>query len=155
MTVSQGVALVAGPSRHGVDAIGLPRLRRAVLALLVACALTGGGHVLGQALANPRHITLEGAPNFRDLGGYATADGRHVRWRRVYRSDELSRLTAADYVRLADLGIAVVCDFRRDSERAIAQTAWQGAKAPTILNLPGSQTERRTTTNTTATSTAI
>jgi protein-tyrosine phosphatase len=63
----------------------------------------------------------------------------------VYRSGELSRLTSADYARLADLGIAVICDFRRDSERASAPTAWQGARPPVILNLPGSQTERRTT----------
>lgn len=90
-----------------------------------------------------RRIVLDGAANFRDLGGYATADGRHVRWGRIYRSGELSRLTAADYDKLASLGIAVVCDFRRDSERTGASTTWQGANPPTILNLPGSQTERR------------
>ena len=36
------------------------------------------------------------------------------------------------------LGIAVVCDFRRDSERSA--DAWQGANPPTILNIPGAQT---------------
>jgi len=120
-------------------------MRSGTVGVLIACALAGSA--VAQAPANLRHITLEGAPNFRDLGGYATADGRHVRWHRVYRSGELSRLTAADYARLADLGIAVVCDFRRDSERAAAPTAWQGARAPVILNLPGSQTERRVTTS--------
>lgn len=95
------------------------------------------------ATAGQRRIALEGAPNFRDLGGYATADGRHVRWGRIYRSGELSRLTAADYERLASLGIAAVCDFRRDSERQAAPTTWQGATPPAILNLPGQQAERR------------
>lgn len=92
--------------------------------------------------AGERHIALEGAANFRDLGGYPTADGRHVRWRRIYRSGELSRLTTADYEKLAKLGIGVVCDFRRDSERNSSQTKWQGANPPTIMNLPGNQTER-------------
>jgi len=31
-----------------------------------------------------RHITLEGQPNFRDLGGYETADGHTVRWGQVF-----------------------------------------------------------------------
>ena len=30
-----------------------------------------------------RRIPLEGCLNFRDLGGYPTADGRAVRWRQV------------------------------------------------------------------------
>lgn len=95
--------------------------------------------------AKERHIALEGAPNFRDLGGYPTADGKHVRWHRIYRSGELSRLTAADYERLAQLKIGVVCDFRRDSERAAAPTTWRGANAPTLLSLPGAQGERTAT----------
>ena len=94
------------------------------------------------AAARERHVVLAGAPNFRDLGGYQTTDGRHVRWGLVYRSGELSRLTAADYDKLATLNIAVVCDFRRDSERSAAPTAWSGSRPPTILNLPGDQAER-------------
>ena len=81
-------------------------------------------------------------PNFRDLGGYATSDGRHVRWKTIYRSGELSRLTSADFERLEQLGIAVVCDFRRESERSAAPTSWQGAHPPTILHVPGEQRER-------------
>jgi len=95
-----------------------------------------------QSTARDRRIVLEGAPNFRDLGGYATADGRHVRWGMIYRSGALSRLTPADYDRLSRLGIAVVCDFRRDSERTAAPTAWKGANPPVVLNLPGTQANR-------------
>ncbi len=43
-----------------------------------------------------RSLNLAGAPNFRDIGGYATADGLHVRWDRIFRSSELSKLTPAD-----------------------------------------------------------
>ena len=38
-------------------------------------------------MAFDRHVPLEGASNFRDFGGYAAADGRSVKWRRLFRSD--------------------------------------------------------------------
>lgn len=63
-----------------------------------------------------RHLALEGAPNFRDLGGYVAEDGRSVRWGMFYRSDNLSELTAADLEKLSSLGIRLVCDFRGPSE---------------------------------------
>lgn len=63
-----------------------------------------------------RRVPLEGQPNFRDLGGYATADGRHVKWGQVYRSGELGKLTEADLATLDQIGIALVCDLRSDSE---------------------------------------
>jgi len=43
-----------------------------------------------------RLVALEGSFNFRDLGGYATADGRTVRWGRLFRSDALHELTPGD-----------------------------------------------------------
>ncbi|HWK44542.1 MAG TPA: tyrosine-protein phosphatase [Stellaceae bacterium] len=68
---------------------------------------------------NPdRLIVLEGATNFRDLGGYATDEGRTLRWGMVYRADGLGRLTDRDHDRLAGLGIRSVVDFRCDAERA-------------------------------------
>jgi protein-tyrosine phosphatase len=73
-----------------------------------------------------RVLPLEGGRNFRDLGGYATTDGRRVRWGRLYRSGALSDLTQADHRYLADLGIAAVCDFRATSERASEPTRWPG-----------------------------
>jgi protein-tyrosine phosphatase len=36
-----------------------------------------------------RRLPLEGAKNFRDLGGYRTSDGHFVRWGLVYRSNHL------------------------------------------------------------------
>lgn len=42
------------------------------------------------------HITLEGAPNTRDLGGMPAADGLHVRPHRLIRSGALSNVTADD-----------------------------------------------------------
>ncbi|MEU5881888.1 tyrosine-protein phosphatase [Spirillospora sp. NPDC047279] len=64
-----------------------------------------------------REITLEGCVNFRDLGGYR-ADGGHVRWRRLFRSDALHELTAADVAAVRDLGVRTVIDLRSDFERS-------------------------------------
>jgi protein-tyrosine phosphatase len=63
----------------------------------------------GQA---PVHVaTLEGQPNFRDMGGYKTVDGRKVKSGEIYRSGELSHLTDEDVATLEDLGICTVVNF--------------------------------------------
>jgi protein-tyrosine phosphatase len=64
-----------------------------------------------------RLVTLQGALNFRDLGGYPTAEGGEVRWGQVYRSAALHRLTTADLIAVADLGLQVVYDLRSADER--------------------------------------
>jgi protein-tyrosine phosphatase len=64
-----------------------------------------------------RHIRLERATNFRDLGGYATRFGRPVRWGRVYRSGELTKITEADVADLEGLGLRLIFDLRTSVER--------------------------------------
>jgi protein-tyrosine phosphatase len=59
-----------------------------------------------------RTLDFEGCVNFRDLGGYRTADGRMVAWRRLFRADGLNKLTAADRDQLTGLGLATVIDLR-------------------------------------------
>ena len=59
---------------------------------------------------------LEGCVNFRDLGGYATRDGREIGWRRLFRADGLNRLTEADRSLLVELGLATVIDLRTVDE---------------------------------------
>lgn len=67
-----------------------------------------------------RVIKLEGCLNFRDLGGYATADGRRVRWRRLFRSDGLHVLTVDDVRQLRDeLRIGDIIDLRSSAELRI------------------------------------
>ena len=64
-----------------------------------------------------RRIDLDGCHNFRDLGGYAAAGGRSVRWRMLFRSDGLQHLTARDVTRVRDdLGIRHVVDLRSTGE---------------------------------------
>jgi len=94
-----------------------------------------------------RLVALEGALNFRDLGGYPTTDGRRVAWGRVYRSDGLHQLTDADLEKLHELGISVVCDLRNANEVEVDVSRFAGqtrhhlpiggeaALAPSILEL--------------------
>ena len=63
-----------------------------------------------------RMIALEGAVNFRDLGGYEAADGMQTRWRTLFRADGLGELTEADLSVLRALGIRTVIDLRSGSE---------------------------------------
>jgi len=65
-----------------------------------------------------RHLALQGASNFRDLGGYPTADGRTTRWRHIFRSNHLGQLTAADVEIVRALGVRSAFDFRGLEERA-------------------------------------
>jgi protein-tyrosine phosphatase len=82
-----------------------------------------------------RRLPLEGAKNFRDLGGYRSADGRYVRWGLVYRSNYLVDLTPKDFAYLNALGIRLVCDVRSEAERARAPDQWVG-NAPEFFSIP-------------------
>ena len=66
--------------------------------------------------SSQRQVKLQGAINFRDLGGYTTADGRHVRWDRIYRSADISKLTDSDLIVLKDRHISSVVDLRGVNE---------------------------------------
>lgn len=63
-----------------------------------------------------RRLDLEGPVNFRDLGGYETAEGRTVRRRHLFRSDALFRLTEADAAQVRALGVTTLIDFRTPDE---------------------------------------
>lgn len=83
-----------------------------------------------------RHVVLDGAHNFRDIGGYATEDGHHVRWGMFYRSDALSELTDADLAKLHELRIKLVCDFRSPGEKAEEPDRLPAEGPPEMLELP-------------------
>ena len=91
-----------------------------------------------------RAVTLEGASNFRDLGGYPTQNGQHVKWGHLYRSADISKLTDADLQLLADRHIATVCDLRGPDE--IKTNPDRMPAGATWYNMPaGSENTRSTT----------
>ncbi len=63
-----------------------------------------------------RLIALEGAVNFRDLGGYPAGEGMRTRWRVLFRADGLGELTGQDLEVLRALGIRTVIDLRSGTE---------------------------------------
>ena len=78
-------------------------------------------HGEGVVLAE-RQLPLEGAPNFRDLGGYETEEGARLKWGKLYRSSKLSGLSEADRGRVQRLGLTLVCDFRQAIEQELDPT---------------------------------
>jgi protein-tyrosine phosphatase len=73
-----------------------------------------------QRQAPNREVALEGAVNFRDLGGYTTTEYRRMVSRRIYRAGDLSKLTDADMEELKRRKIYTVVDFRGEDEAAAA-----------------------------------
>ncbi len=62
-------------------------------------------------------LPLDGAHNFRDLGGYPTADGKQVKWGLLFRSSRLSSLNSEDRKYLNRLQVGTVFDFRTLEEK--------------------------------------
>ena len=81
-----------------------------------------------------RVLPLQGGRNFRDLGGYRTTDGHHVKWGLLFRSGSMHGLTPADYTYLEGRGIQVVCDFRSTAERTSEPANWPADHDPVVLS---------------------
>ena len=89
-----------------------------------------------EALVSERKLGFQGTPNFRDFGGYTTADGRRVKWGKLYRSGQLSNLTPGDVELLEALAIDLVCDFRRIDEQQNEPSRLPTRRAPRVASLP-------------------
>jgi protein tyrosine/serine phosphatase len=64
-----------------------------------------------------QHFDFDQVYNFRDMGGYQAADGRTVRWRRLFRSGEPMRMSETEAAQLSDeVPIATVIDLRSEGE---------------------------------------
>ncbi|WP_158244429.1 MULTISPECIES: tyrosine-protein phosphatase [unclassified Pseudomonas] len=78
---------------------------------------------------------LAGAPNFRDLGGYRTRNGRRLRYNLVFRSEGLAELTRDDLEVVRKLGIRLICDLRSEREREQVPTRWPENSPVNTLHL--------------------
>jgi protein-tyrosine phosphatase len=83
-----------------------------------------------------RRIGLNGTRNLRDLGGYATANGRRTRWKTLYRSDCLDRVDSAGQALLVEAGLRSIFDLRDDSEVAARPNVFVGSAQVAYRRLP-------------------
>jgi protein-tyrosine phosphatase len=82
-----------------------------------------------QVVFSNRVLPLEGSNNFRDLGGYIGADGKHIKWGMLFRSDHLHRLTVRDEKVLDEIGIKTVIDYRSQDEYQVQPNqSWKTLK---------------------------
>jgi protein-tyrosine phosphatase len=82
-----------------------------------------------------RHLPLPGTYNVRDIGGYATLEGRTVRWRTCFRADSLHRLEPEAQQALIDHGIQTVIDLRRSDEAEAAPNVFARSSHVTYRHL--------------------
>ncbi|UUX32749.1 tyrosine-protein phosphatase [Fundicoccus culcitae] len=61
-------------------------------------------------------LPLQAVNNCREMGGYATADGKVTRWHNFLRSSQLSNSTADDIQFLIDYGLKTIIDLRTTEE---------------------------------------
>ena len=76
------------------------------------------GPIMEALFPDDRVLCLAGTENFREVGGYPTEDGRRLRRGLIWRSARLDALKQEDAEMLNTLGIRLVADLRRASERA-------------------------------------
>jgi protein-tyrosine phosphatase len=89
--------------------------------LIIAFALCLPSFVYAQlADSSQRLVHMQGAVNFRDIGGYKTKEGKEVKWGKVYRSASIAKLTDSDMGIMESKHIHTVIDFRGHSESAAA-----------------------------------
>lgn len=84
----------------------------------------------------PRHLSLAGAYNIRDLGGYPTGDGRATAWRRFLRADSPHRLDGHEVGTLRDQGVATVIDLRTRKELDDNPNPFARLSGVEFVNLP-------------------
>jgi protein-tyrosine phosphatase len=85
---------------------------------------------------NKRRLVFSGVKNFRDLGGYRASDGRVVVWGKLYRSDQLQKLTDADLKHLDALTLDRIIDFRAEHEKEDAPDRLPSNSDIRIIEIP-------------------
>lgn len=86
-----------------------------------------------ERIVGTREQKLNRVENFRDIGGYRTADNRSIRWGYIYRSGKLDHLDSLSLKRLKLFRINTIVDFR-PSDKFVSPS--QHLKLRNVMNLP-------------------
>jgi protein-tyrosine phosphatase len=81
-----------------------------------------------------RLIPFDRILNFRDFGGWETADGLNIARGRLYRSASFHDATDADIAKLDAMGLRFLVDLRRPEERAHEPSKWSNESCRVIFN---------------------
>lgn len=82
-----------------------------------------------------RWVTLSGATNVRDLGGYQ-ADSGITRWGTLFRADGMHRLSEDDQRALIGRGVRTMIDLRHASEIETQPNVFARSSDVRYLNIP-------------------
>ncbi|MBN6889430.1 protein-tyrosine phosphatase [Cytobacillus horneckiae] len=78
---------------------------------------------------------FDGIYNFRDIGGLVTENGQRMKSGVLFRSDELSRLSARDIEIFGELNIHLICDLRTASEQKSKPSKMQAENGVQLVNV--------------------
>lgn len=112
------------------------KFQKLYMAVFAVSLFAPAAPAFSNVVAPPQVIHLEGTSNTRDIGGYLTDDLRTIRYGQIIRSENLSRLTAADFQKLEAMGVKTVIDLRTNKEHHKAPTVWQGEHPPQFFHFP-------------------
>lgn len=85
---------------------------------------------------NSRFIKLEGASNFREIGGLETSNDGKLKPGMLFRSDELSQLTDNDLGKLETLNLKLICDLRTPNECRLKPDRLPQNHSIKLVNVP-------------------
>lgn len=87
-------------------------------------------------MSTARIFDIPGVRNFRDMGGYATSDGRKMAAGRLFRSGHFAELAENNAARVAACDISTVIDFRSPSETERFPAVWHPDWTPRYYHTP-------------------
>ena len=90
-------------------------------------------------MTHDRLIDFERVLNFRDFGGWETADGGTVARGKLFRSAAFNDATEADIARLDAMGLKFLVDLRRPEERRHEPNRWPGQTTRVFINDTGAE----------------
>jgi len=86
-----------------------------------------------------RLVPFDRVLNFRDFGGWETADGGKIARGKLFRSASFHDATEADIEKLDAMDLAFLVDLRRPEERAHEPSRWRNERCRVIFNEEGAQ----------------
>ncbi len=120
------IALPASAAATAVEAAPVTATQAAVSSTAQATPSLTPQQLLNSPLDQTyeRLLPLQGGSNFRDLGGYQTADNKTVKRGLLFRSGAMSSLTSRDEAYLARFDFDTVMDLRSTDERDLYPDYW-------------------------------